>query len=229
MAFTILTGAWAFEEALSRWEAAEQSLLAAELVFRDAVPLYLVRGGSDPSGVMAANVCPIAARSSRRAQRNARRAGGMPSGDPQQWMKASCRRTGGRCHAMPLRTCSRFTSCPFTMTLRTRLPYRSVLPVSTLTCRMYAMPLRLCLDRLPKSWRFSGASIPASRSCAAGAGHQVTVVVSPSAMPTTNPARPRAEKVRTMYQWLHGGYIATQRKKPATVLIAGFPYVSWGG
>lgn len=47
------------EEALSRWEAAEQSLLAAELVFRDAVPLYLVRGGPDPSGLMAANVCQL--------------------------------------------------------------------------------------------------------------------------------------------------------------------------
>lgn len=45
-------------EAHSRWEAAEQALLAAERFFEDAVYLYLVRGGPDPSGP-SANVCQV--------------------------------------------------------------------------------------------------------------------------------------------------------------------------
>ncbi len=44
------------EEALSRWEAVEEALIVAELDFRYAVYLYLVRGGPDPSGSMAAEV-----------------------------------------------------------------------------------------------------------------------------------------------------------------------------
>jgi len=34
---------------------------------------------------------------------------------------------------------------------------------------------------------------------------------------------------KTLYWWLRSGYTATQKKKPATVLIVGFSLFTWGG
>ncbi len=38
-----------------------------------------------------------------------------------------------------------------------------------------------------------------------------------------------ATRCKTMYRWLHGGYMTRQKKKPAMEWIAGFPYLTWEG
>ena len=36
-----------------------------------------------------------------------------------------------------------------------------------------------------------------------------------------------ATRCKTMYRWLHGGYMTGKKKNPATELIAGFPLSTW--
>ena len=36
-----------------------------------------------------------------------------------------------------------------------------------------------------------------------------------------------ATRCKTLYRWLHGGYMTRKTKNPATELIAGFPLFTW--
>ena len=65
--------------------------------------------------------------------------------------------------------------------------YRSRLWKTTETVLSYARSERCCFDTCPNAWRFSGASMPESRTRCCCRWAVRTVRVSPSATPTTRP------------------------------------------